>query len=613
MKKKKYSKVKLSLLWKILIPTLVLVGLIMGTLSMTAYVYTRNILTDQINKEMMSRSESLSVGLDGWMADIMAYVNLMSQDQNLENVFTNNYIGRAAKRIASRRFAELADMYPIFRVIALAGDNGDYLACSVEESVDTVNISDRQYFQLSMNGESAVSDVLKDKSTGDPVFVVSTPISGKMGEKGVFSGAVGMESLIEKFIDPVKVAQTGYAYIIDKKGVCIAHPDRDIIGADISGQDFGKKILDAKTGFVQYEWEGLTKFCAFHEFQRLGWIVVVTAPVDEVYRKVDSLRNSMVGITAIGLLLISAGIAWMVRSIVVKPLDRVVSDLTEAAHKVHTGAENIADSGNAVSEGTTEQAASIEETSAALEEMASMTQNNADNADGANRLGKTSMQGFSSAKQALAYLTDAMNDIGQAGADTQKIIKTSDEIAFQTNLLALNAAVEAARAGEAGAGFAVVADEVRNLALRAAEASGNTAELIERTLAKVDQGSRMLEQVHETFASVSADAERVSEMVAEISAASAEQSHGIQQVNKAASEMDKVVQQNAATAEESSAAAMEMKVQADNLQEMVAQLTAVMGRKEKKEDKVRPKSPNHLTSSEINNNFPKKERPPCQN
>ena len=154
--------------------------------------------------------------------------------------------------------------------------------------------------------------------------------------------------------------------------------------------------------------------------------------------------------------------------------------------------------------------------------------------------------------------------------------KTIDEIAFQTNLLALNAAVEAARAGEAGAGFAVVADEVRNLAMRAAEAAKNTANLIEGTVKKIKDGSGLVEETSADFSQVAASAGKMSELIGEISAASTEQAQGIDQVNKAVNEMDKVVQTNAANAEESASAAEEMNAQAENMKAFVAELIAIV-------------------------------------
>jgi methyl-accepting chemotaxis protein len=209
--------------------------------------------------------------------------------------------------------------------------------------------------------------------------------------------------------------------------------------------------------------------------------------------------------------------------------------------------------------------------------MASMTKQNADNANQADHLMKQARQVVDQANQSMADLTTSMEDISKSGEETSKIIKTIDEIAFQTNLLALNAAVEAARAGEAGAGFAVVADEVRNLAMRAAEAAKNTASLIDDTTLKVKTGSDLVVNTNDAFAQVTESAFKVGELVEEIAAASDEQARGIEQISTAVSEMDKVTQQNAANAQESSAASEEMFSQAGFLKEMVARLIDLVG------------------------------------
>jgi methyl-accepting chemotaxis protein len=204
----------------------------------------------------------------------------------------------------------------------------------------------------------------------------------------------------------------------------------------------------------------------------------------------------------------------------------------------------------ALSEAASEQAASLEETSSSLEEMAARTQNNAENTDKASELMTHSNAVASKANASMAELNRSMKEIAGASEQTQKIVKSIDEIAFQTNLLALNAAVEAARAGEAGAGFAVVADEVRNLAMRAAEAAKNTANLMGEIVQKVQKGEQLVGRTAKDFEVVADSSNQVMQLMGEISAASLEQSQGIDQINKAVSEMNRVTQQNAASAEE---------------------------------------------------------------
>ncbi len=279
-------------------------------------------------------------------------------------------------------------------------------------------------------------------------------------------------------------------------------------------------------------------------------------------------------------LIIGAVLAFFITRSITGPVNRIIAGLNEGAGQVASASGQVSSSSQAMAEGASQQAASIEETSSSMEEMASMTKRNAENAGNADGLMREANHVVTTANSSMGELTQSMQEISKASEETSKIIKTIDEIAFQTNLLALNAAVEAARAGEAGAGFAVVADEVRNLAMRAATAAKDTAQLIEGTVKKVNDGSHLVSTTNEAFSKVAESAGKVGTLIAEISQASKEQSNGIDQVNLAITEMDKVVQQNAANAEESASAAEEMSAQAEQLKEFVDELVMlVTGRK----------------------------------
>jgi methyl-accepting chemotaxis protein len=278
-------------------------------------------------------------------------------------------------------------------------------------------------------------------------------------------------------------------------------------------------------------------------------------------------------------ILLMAGIVvpmvFILRKITI-PITTITVGMSEGADQVSAAAGQVSSSSQTMAEGASEQAASIEETSSSMEEMSSMTKRNAENAGHADNLMKEANQVVKSADESMRRLIISMEEISKASEETSKIIKTIDEIAFQTNLLALNAAVEAARAGEAGAGFAVVADEVRSLAMRAAQAAKDTAELIEGTMKKVNDGSELVKTTNNEFSQVAESAAKVGSLVAEIAEASGEQSEGIDQINNAITEMDKVVQQNAATAEESASASEEMNAQAEQLRDYVGELVQLI-------------------------------------
>lgn len=215
----------------------------------------------------------------------------------------------------------------------------------------------------------------------------------------------------------------------------------------------------------------------------------------------------------IGTILIGSALAFIITRGITKPLSNVIEGLNDGADQVAAAAGQVSGASQQMAEGGSEQAASLEETSSSLEEMSTMTKQNADNATQADGLMKNANDVVGQANTSMTQLTHSMEEISSASEETSKIIKTIDEIAFQTNLLALNAAVEAARAGEAGAGFAVVADEVRNLAMRAAEAAKNTANLIDGTLKKVNDGSELVIQTNGAFARVAESTAKVGELV----------------------------------------------------------------------------------------------------
>ncbi|MFW6331787.1 MAG: cache domain-containing protein [Thermodesulfobacteriota bacterium] len=409
------------------------------------------------------------------------------------------------------------------------------------------------------------------------------------------SGAMSMETArdtAKRVVRELRYNRDDYFWINDLTPRMIMHPFQPRLdGEDLSNYkdpngtllfvEFVKICRKEGAGYVRYEWpkpggrKPVPKISYVELIPEWGWIVGSGVYIDDIEKEIASLLNIIIGVIVVvaffGMLLSIV----MTRSIT-RPIHGIIQSLTSSADGLASTAAQMASSGNSLSEGASEQAASIEEISSSLEEMASMTKRNAENAVHADRLMENANRIVQKVDASVGDLKMSMEEISRSSGETQKIIKTIDEIAFQTNLLALNAAVEAARAGAAGAGFAVVADEVRNLAIRAADAAKNTSALIEGTTRRVQDGSALMMQTQEEFREMTISTKKVGELLAEIAAASGEQDAGLQHINTAMSEMDKVVQRNAVNAEESASASVEMNGQAEEMRTIVLSLVALI-------------------------------------
>ena len=283
--------------------------------------------------------------------------------------------------------------------------------------------------------------------------------------------------------------------------------------------------------------------------------------------------------------------------------NETLAKVNSAVTQVTYGASAINNASQTLSQGAIETASSLEEISASISQIGEKTRANASLADEADNLAGSSRAAVDRGYDAVAEMIMAMKDLQATSAQIASVVKLIDDIAFQTNLLALNAAVEAARAGRHGRGFSIVADEVRSLAGRSAKAAKDTAQMLEKTVEKLEKGATLAEHTDSVLREIVDNAAKVADLFREIAKSSNEQSLGIGQIANGLSQIDRVTQHNTLSANETATAAIALLRQAEGLRTMMERFRLRRGGSKDAlfpREKTRQSAPSDLEPTRLN-------------
>ena len=577
---------KLEMKWRIIIPLaitlLIGVSVLNGVSAVRFGAFTRGFAHD----EVMDVSERFAV---------QAKIPMLSTLYAAEGVSTllaqQLELGTANPQATQETLTRIVRNNPQITSAYL------YFDPSVFESLDERLITFPTFFQTSnvdawdVSNSDMLSAYALAQKQGHPLFADPTVRNGMVTVNAIIpiviqTRIVGIVSAEMNFADIARelqqvssnTIQDGYITMISPNGTNVIHQDASVVGQNAfilnqgSIADLFHHVIDTnEAGSIQAPsaYLGGAMASIFSVPIQLSddiepWLINTVIPKDVIEAPI---RAALIGSISFGAVtfLLSLAILYFIVHAANNNLARINDRLNDAAGAVLLASGHIAASSDVLAQGSVEQAASIEETSATMNMMSSMVQSTSSSTEEVALLANEAAMAAVFGLERVQHLAASMLELERSSEEIAKIISVITNISFQTNILALNANVEAARVGEAGKGFAVVADEVRSLAERSSEAARDTSAIIERNLQLSRNGVQSSSIISNALREISSKNNEVNALVAQVSEVSRAHMDGIGQMHFALSQMEDITQSNAAVAEENSAAAFELEAQANEL------------------------------------------------
>jgi methyl-accepting chemotaxis protein len=301
---------------QLLVPTIAVVILCLSVSGFITYRAARSSLQEALQGQMVIATESVRDQINGYIGELgRTFKTLTGRNVVQQALVADEEVqdGQSAGDVLIKMMADYPDQ---FEFLAVIGSDGVARAASETTLTGTLNVADRDYFKNAMAGRVG-TELVRSRASGKPVMILAYPVAMEGRITGVCIGAIRMDYFAGQFVNPVRIGQKGYAYLVDGSGMFLAHPDdTKVLKASIADTDWGRKMLTDKNGFLVYAWEGNEKVVAFRYIDQAEWMVVAGAEYADIFAPVGGILRSNVLAGLMTLLGVAAVLFLIARSVV---------------------------------------------------------------------------------------------------------------------------------------------------------------------------------------------------------------------------------------------------------------------------------------------------------
>ncbi|MDD5225210.1 MAG: methyl-accepting chemotaxis protein [bacterium] len=493
---------------------------------------------EQAVSDTMVQNVNLTASqINAWIQDRKLDVSSWAKPKVFLHALEEGYLGDAARSEVNQRLSELLTQYDYYVSLNLADEKGKVVSSSNPALIGTSAIS-KKYFQESMSGNNycsqpmTVGEIVAGFGEGKtPVFVISSPVTDSGSNRGVLFGSVDLSVFNQKFIDPMKVGKTGYGFLLNPDGLTLAHLDPEkILKENINNYAYGKEIMKQKKGITKYKAEGSKKAAVYSQSSETGWILGITANIDELFSGAATVRMVIFIVSGSAILILGVIIFLVLNQVIAsiytyvqitntiykgdltervkitsedelgvlgkainamaENLANMVGNIKTTSLQVGSAADELSATSNQIASGAQNQASTADETAASMEEMSVSIKNVAKNAEGlASNVEETSssIQQMGTTAEAIAKNSEIMaSNVSETSSTIEQMLVTTEKISkdiSRADQLSQNANHEAQTGGGAvrksvegmttvGQTMKNISDVIENLGQRSDEIGG---------------------------------------------------------------------------------------------------------------------------------------------